>query len=143
MTNAMSATHPERFVYEVRIKISRSTFKPEGAEWIVFDRFHHSAAHLHGRLSEERSEWSSAIRPLRAGRFTGLWFEPYGIELHRPKSPHKGAVAIKHCGVLAGKCYPDGTSLGASRFAEWWTGDDARAFGEVRSWLTRDEGEAQ
>jgi len=137
----MNATHPERFAYELRVTLDRSTFEPERAEWIVFDRFHKAAAHLHGRLTKERSEWSLANRPLYAGRFNGLWFEPYGIELHRSKKPEYANEPIQNCGVLAGECYPDGTSLGASRFAEYWSGEDRVAFHEVKSWLTRDEPE--
>lgn len=138
----MSANHPERFVYQLRVTMDRETFEPEKSAWIVFDRFHQSAAHLHGRLSKERSKWSHAPHPLRAGRFAGLWFEPYGIELHRSKKPEGWAgEPLKDCGVLSGECYFDGTSLGASRFAEWWPGDDATAFREVKAWLTRDEPE--
>lgn len=134
---------PRRFLRQKRIQYRED--KPgtiERVMWIVFDRFHKSAAHFHGAILEQPPGHSLIdAHKLRSGQFAGMYFVPYGIELHSPVPLHDGQQPIaEKCGVLMGPCYPDGTSLGASRFCEWWTGDDESAFCEVQAWLTRNEG---
>lgn len=139
----MTPDDPRRFVRQKRIQYRCD--KPDTIDsvlWIVFDRFRKSAAHFHGTVYVQPPDRSLVYaRELRSGQFAGMYFVPYGIELHSPTPLHEGQKPIAGgCGVLSGTCYPDGTSLGASRFCEWWLGDDESAFREVHAWLTRNEG---
>lgn len=68
---------------------------------------------------------------------------PGGIEVHRRKPATYEAADRPadhgHCSVLGAPCWHDGTSLGASEFAETWHGDDASVWGLLERWCGYEE----
>lgn len=138
----MEAKKQERFGYEKRISYSETDpSKITYLMWIIYDRERNAAVHFHGRAMTDMPDLSLYdAREIRRGPHAGLWFSPRGIEIHSPAARYEGQRPLgRPCSVLCGPCYPDGTSLGGSRFAEHWSGSDDEVWGELRGWARRDD----
>lgn len=136
---SLPADHPDRYKRTKHVYYDNDG-KVDECRWIVLDQHAVRAGEFHGRFATEH-DGNGQWRKLQTGDFKGLWFYPHGIELHSSKKPREDSEPVKCCPLLGTDCYPNGTSLGALHFAEWWFGDDETAFAHVLSWMTRNDRE--
>lgn len=101
--------------------------------WYLYKKDRHDVAvHFHTIIWREIPKWyEREYKEIKGQIMTAA-----GIELHCTINRHgTNFPPIDRCENVDGPCYAYGTSLVASRFFEYWDGEDETVFRELKSWL--------